>query len=170
MMGLNGQPTTLLGVLLAGENPLKFSYGFVDRPNLLYELGILTFSGMATYGRPIATANGDLSTNEEQVNGFTTEGEELSPEEVAQLINYLKNTDFDDPNRKSGIQTLQAYDEEITFEGMRKVLGGNGPGTPDGFAPYAMGAFNFFTEDIGTMLSADATSNERLAAAAFTFI
>ncbi len=74
------------------------------------------------------------------------------------------------PNRKSGIQTLSPYDEEITFEGMRKVLGGNGPGTPDGLAPYAMGAFDFFTEDIGTMLGADATANERLEAAAFTFI
>ena len=87
-----------------------------------------------------------LITNEEQVNGFITESKELSPEEVAQLIYYLKNMDFDDPNRKSGIQTLPPYYEEITFEGMRKVVGGNGPGTPDGLAPYAMGAFDFFTE------------------------
>ena len=94
MTGVNGHPTTMLGALLAGGNPLKFSYGFVDGPNLLYELGILSFSDMATYGRPIATVSGDIITNEEQVNGFITEGEELSPEEVAQLINYLKNTDF----------------------------------------------------------------------------
>ena len=53
---------------------------------------------------------------------------------------------------------------------MRKVVGGNGPGTPDGLAPYAMAGFDFFTEDIGTMLSADATATERLEAAAFTII
>jgi len=33
-----------------------------------------------------------------------------------------------------------------------------------------MGAFNFFTEDIGTLLRADATEKERLEAAVFTFI
>ncbi|MFJ7934368.1 T7SS effector LXG polymorphic toxin [Sporosarcina sp. NPDC096371] len=170
MMGVNGQPPTMFGALLAGQNLIRFGYGFVDGPNPLYELGILTFPGMATYGKPIAEVNGEFIPNEEQVNVFVSEGEELSPEEVAQLINYLKNTDFDDPNRKSGTQPLPPYDEEITFEGMRKVVGGNGPGTPDGLAPYAMGAFDFSTEDIGTMFGANATVNERLEAAAFTFI
>ncbi|NYF25101.1 hypothetical protein [Sporosarcina sp. JAI121] len=52
-------------------------------------------------------------------------------------------------------------DYAFTFEGMRKVVGGNGSGTPDGFAPYAVAAFDFY---------ADATANQRLEAAAFTFI
>lgn len=56
------------------------------------------------------------------------------------------------------------------FECVRKVVGGNGSGTPTGFAPYAVAAFDFYTEDIGTMLSADSTANERLETAAFTFI
>ncbi|WP_342537645.1 MULTISPECIES: hypothetical protein [unclassified Sporosarcina] len=37
-------PTTMLGTLLAGEDRIEFSYIFVDGPNLLYELGVLSFS------------------------------------------------------------------------------------------------------------------------------
>ena len=52
---------------------------------------------------------------------------------------------------------------------MRKVVGGNGLGIPDGLTPYAMlGALNFFPEDIGMMVNADVTAIERLEAAAFT--
>lgn len=36
--------------------------------------------------------------------------------------------------------------------------------------PYAVASFNFFTEDIATLLGPDATMNERMQAAAFTFI
>ncbi|MBE1555937.1 hypothetical protein [Sporosarcina limicola] len=89
--------------------------------------------------------------------------------EEAEIIKYMQNTDFDDPNRKSGSQKLPDYNEPITFEGMRKVVGGNGPGTPDGMAPYAMAGFDFFLGDIGTMLSADSTIEERVEAALFTF-
>ncbi|MFJ7972439.1 hypothetical protein [Psychrobacillus sp. NPDC096389] len=39
----------------------------------------------------------------------------------------------------------------IPYESMRKVLGGNGSGTPDGLAPYAVAAFNFYTEDIAIL-------------------
>lgn len=56
-----------------------------------------------------------------------------------------------------------------TFEGMRKVVGGNESGTPDGLAPIGMFAFEFYTEDLVTMFGPDSTVNERLAAAVFTF-
>ncbi|WP_413366215.1 hypothetical protein [Lysinibacillus sp. 3P01SB] len=66
--------------------------------------------------------------------------------------------------------------EEITYEGMRKVLGGNGSGTPDGLALYAksMGpsakyVFDFFTEDIRTILDPEATAVEKAMAIGFTF-
>ena len=57
----------------------------------------------------------------------------------------------------------------MTFEGKRKVLGGNGTGTIDGFAPYGMATYDFYLGDIGTMLSPDASANERMEAALFTF-
>jgi len=57
----------------------------------------------------------------------------------------------------------------MTFEGKRKVLGGNGTGTIDGFAPYGMATYDFYLGDIGTMLSPDASANERFEAALFTF-
>ncbi len=66
--------------------------------------------------------------------------------------------------------------EEITYEGMRKVLGGNGSGTPDGLALYAKSVgpsakyvFDFFTEDIRTILDPEATAVEKAMAIGFTF-
>lgn len=58
----------------------------------------------------------------------------------------------------------------VTFEGRRRVLGGLGTGTPDGFAPFATYAFDFFTEDMITMVHPDSTIDERALAAGFTFI
>ena len=58
----------------------------------------------------------------------------------------------------------------MTFEGKRKVLGGNGTGTIDGFAPYGLATYDFYLGDIGTMLSPDASANERMEAALFTFV
>ncbi|MDM5333677.1 LXG domain-containing protein [Ureibacillus composti] len=59
-------------------------------------------------------------------------------------------------------------DYALTFEGMRKVVGGNGSGTPDGLAPYTILAADFFFEDIPTIFGPDATIDERIAAAATT--
>ena len=39
-MGVNGQLTTMLGALLAGEDPIKLSYGLVDAPSTLYGVNI----------------------------------------------------------------------------------------------------------------------------------
>ncbi|MFJ7849330.1 T7SS effector LXG polymorphic toxin [Peribacillus sp. NPDC097206] len=61
-------------------------------------------------------------------------------------------------------------DYALTFEGKRKVLGGNGSGTPDGLAPYAIAATDFLLGDIATMIGPGSTTNERITAAAFTFI
>jgi len=52
-------------------------------------------------------------------------------------------------------------DYMVTYEGMRRGMGGNGPGTPDGLAPYAAATFDFFTEDLATMLGPEATMTER---------
>lgn len=57
MMDVNDQPTTMLGALLAGENPLTFSHGFVDRPSKLYESNNFTLPGMATYGKSVDWSN-----------------------------------------------------------------------------------------------------------------
>ena len=59
-------------------------------------------------------------------------------------------------------------DYALSFEGMRKVVGGNGSGTPDGLAPYTIMAADFFFEDIPTIFGPDATIDERIAAAATT--
>ncbi|KGR85313.1 hypothetical protein [Lysinibacillus odysseyi] len=56
--------------------------------------------------------------------------------------------------------------EELTYEGMRKVLGGNGPG---GLAPYAMAAYDFFAGDIRTILDPEATVVKKAMAIRFTF-
>ena len=51
--------------------------------------------------------------------------------------------------------------DEITYEGMRKVLGGTGSGTPDGLAPYAMVAYNLSSiEDFRTIADPNATNEE----------
>jgi hypothetical protein len=50
--------------------------------------------------------------------------------------------------------------EEITYEGMRKVHGGNGSGTPDGLAPYAVATYDFFAEDMKTILDPNASNSE----------
>jgi len=41
-MDVNGHPTTMLGALLAGEDPIKLNYGLVDGPRTLYGSSILT--------------------------------------------------------------------------------------------------------------------------------
>ncbi|MDF2068559.1 hypothetical protein [Bacillus sp. Cr_A10] len=58
----------------------------------------------------------------------------------------------------------------VTFEGKRKVMGGNGLGTPDGLAPFTMASYDFFLGDIATIVGPEATVNERIEAAAFTFV
>ncbi|MGN7117537.1 CdiA family toxin C-terminal domain-containing protein [Lysinibacillus odysseyi] len=52
---------------------------------------------------------------------------------------------------------------------MRKVLGGNGQSTPDRLAPYAMAAYDFFTEDIKPILDSENTAVEKSMVIWFTF-
>ena len=116
----------------------------------------------------------EMETIQEGVQGLVVMEDSLKGEGETQFVHFTWTATCHSFSVSSYFrtvsQTLPPYDGEITFEGMRKVVGGNGPGTPDGLAPYAVGAFDFFTEDIGTMLSADATENERFEAALFTFI
>ncbi|MFB5085595.1 hypothetical protein PGC35_00035 [Psychrobacillus sp. PGGUH221] len=58
----------------------------------------------------------------------------------------------------------------VTFEGKRKVMGGSGSGTPDGLALFTMASYDFFLGDIATIVGPEATVNERIEAAAFTFV
>ena len=69
IMGVNGQPTTMLGVLLAGEDPVEFSYGLVDGPRTLYGSSILTLPGMATYAGPIDWSNNLTKRSYEMYSG-----------------------------------------------------------------------------------------------------
>ncbi|MEK4406211.1 hypothetical protein MKZ26_17795 [Sporosarcina sp. FSL K6-6792] len=116
----------------------------------------------------------EMETIQEGVQGLVVMEDSLKGEGKTQFVHFTWTATCHSFSVSSYFrtvsQTLPPYDEGIIFEGMRKVVGGNGPGTPDGIAPYAVGAFDFFTEDIGTMLSADATENERFEAALFTFI
>lgn len=154
MTGMDGQPTTMLGALLAGGNTIRFGYGIVNGTGSLIGTDALAFPGMSTQGRPIDRLNEKSTSEDEQLKVFFAALAKQPP------VGNQKNDYPIDPN---------TGDYAFTFEGMRKVVGGNGSGTPDGFAPYAVAAFDFYSEDIGTMLSADATANQRVEAAVFTF-
>ncbi|MER2089872.1 MAG: LXG domain-containing protein, partial [Sporosarcina sp.] len=155
MTGVDGQPTTTLGTLLAGGNTIRFGYGIINGTGSLYGPSILSLPGMSTQASPIDRLSEKSTSEDEQLKVLFAALAKQPP------VGNQKNDYPIDPN---------TGDYAFTFEGMRKVVGGNGSGTPDGFAPYAVAAFDFYTEDIGTMLSADATANQRLEAAAFTFI
>ncbi|MEK4402927.1 LXG domain-containing protein [Sporosarcina sp. FSL K6-6792] len=68
-MGMNGQPTTMLGALLAGEDPVEFSYGLVDGTRTLYGSSILTLPGMATHAGPMDWSNDSTARNYEMYSG-----------------------------------------------------------------------------------------------------
>ncbi|WP_332651816.1 hypothetical protein [Lysinibacillus sp. 54212] len=51
-------------------------------------------------------------------------------------------------------------DDTITYEGMRRVLGGNGSGTIDGFAPFAMASYELFIKDFVTIADPNASFGE----------
>ncbi|ATP40185.1 hypothetical protein CSE16_09075 [Solibacillus sp. R5-41] len=59
-------------------------------------------------------------------------------------------------------------DDQITYEGMRKVLGGNGSGTIDGLAPFGILGYTLFNEllgkDLAKMTDLNSTPRESLEA------
>ena len=63
MRGVNGQPTTMLGALFTGQDPIKSGYGFMDKTSTLYGTDTLTLPGMATYARAIDSSNDSTTGN-----------------------------------------------------------------------------------------------------------
>ncbi|MFJ5769803.1 T7SS effector LXG polymorphic toxin [Psychrobacillus sp. NPDC093180] len=154
--GLDIQPETMLRTFLASMNPIMFGLnGLIHKPNAFWSPSILAFASMP-----------DKPVSDNQLNKPTmTEEEQLE----ALYAELAKHPNLANPSNDAPIDTATG-DYMFTYEGMRKVLGGNGTGTPDGLAPYAVATFDFYTEDLATMFGPDATGNERLQAAAFTFI
>ncbi|MFJ7972441.1 ribonuclease YeeF family protein [Psychrobacillus sp. NPDC096389] len=154
--GLDIQPETMLRAFLANMNRIMFGLnGLIHKPNAFWGPSILAFSTIPN--KPVLEnqLNKPAMTEEEQLEALYAE--------------LAKHPNIGNSSNDAPIDPATG-DYMITYEGMRKVLGGNGSGTPDGLAPYAVAAFNFYTEDIATMFGSDSTMDERMLAAAFTFI
>ncbi|MEK4425946.1 hypothetical protein [Solibacillus sp. FSL K6-1523] len=52
-------------------------------------------------------------------------------------------------------------DDKITYEGMRKVVGGNGSGTIDGLFPIVIAGYEFYVKDFVTLANPNATLQEQ---------
>ncbi|MCM3356798.1 hypothetical protein [Psychrobacillus sp. MER TA 171] len=114
--------TTMFSTFLSGASPIQFGYGgFIRKPTVLYGPSILGFASLPPHS-PTKNIN-------ENVEHETSELEEI----YAAILKSNPELAVDSPSTP---QTYSA-NEPITYEGMRKVLGGNGSGTPDGL--FAMG-------------------------------
>gem|GEM_PF-2322561 len=88
----------------------------------------------------------------------------MSEEEIAAIKAHLNDIR---ENGSTGTYSPENYSEadrkEITFWDQRKVLGGNSSlvGTPDGLAGPAIAVADFFTEDLVTLISENATAVEK---------
>ncbi|MFB5085597.1 T7SS effector LXG polymorphic toxin [Psychrobacillus sp. PGGUH221] len=140
---------TMLQLFLAGASPIRFGYGGLIKPSTLLGHNILAFSSITA---PIILSNKESMSELEMIYA------ELSKQ--PQLSNYHSDNPIDPITG----------DYMVTFEGKRKVMGGNGSGTPDGLAPFTMASYDFFLGDIATIVGPEATVNERIEAAAFTFV
>ncbi|ALC86095.1 hypothetical protein AM499_09870 [Bacillus sp. FJAT-22090] len=140
---------TMLQLFLAGASPIRFGYGGLIKPSTLLGHNILAFSSITA---PIKLSNKESMSELEMIYA------ELSKQ--PQLSNYHSDNPIDPITG----------DYMVTFEGKRKVMGGNGSGTPDGLAPFTIASYDFFLGDIATIVGPEATVNERIEAAAFTFL
>ena len=149
------QLNLMFKTFMSSTNPIRFGYGgLIHRPSILFGPETLAFARLSSV----------QSDRQEKVNDTNIVDEELK----VIYTELAKHPDFG--NYRSDTLVDPITGEYLhTFEGMRKVVGGNGSGSPDGLAPIGMFAFDFYTEDLVTMFGNDSTVNERLAAAVFTF-
>ncbi|QUG43828.1 hypothetical protein KD050_12400 [Psychrobacillus sp. INOP01] len=149
------QLNMMFNTFISSARPILFGYGgLINRPSILFGPEALAFSSLTVQ-----------SDRQNRLNDTSSMDDELKMiyAELAKQPNLS--------NHRSDILIDPLTEDYLhTFEGMRKVVGGNGSGTPDGLAPVGMFAYDFFTEDLATMVSSESTVNERLAAAAFTFV
>ncbi|KGR83736.1 hypothetical protein [Lysinibacillus odysseyi] len=143
------QLTLMLQASLSNMAPIRFGFGGFAQKSY------------PAYG-PVMLGLGNLSPGN-QTSGSVQQSDPDLEEIYAALAKQTEGIDVGSPSSPG---TYSAK-EEITYEGMRKVLGGNGPGTPDGLAPYAkfLGpsakyVFDFFTEDLQTIADPNATNIE----------
>ncbi|WP_413366221.1 hypothetical protein [Lysinibacillus sp. 3P01SB] len=156
------QLTMMLQASLSNMAPIRFGFGgFAQKP-------------YPTYG-PVMLGLGNLSPGNQTSETVQQVSKSSDPDLEEIYAALAKQAEGMDVSSPSSLGTYSAK-EEITYEGMRKVLGGNGSGTPDGLALYAksMGpsakyVFDFFTEDIRTILDPEATAVEKAMAIGFTF-
>ncbi|WP_407656000.1 DUF6883 domain-containing protein [Lysinibacillus odysseyi] len=156
------QLTLMLQASLSNMAPIRFGFGGFAQKSY------------PAYG-PVMLGLGNLSPGNQTSETVQQVSKSSDPdlEEIyAALAKQAEGMDVSSPSSPNNYSAK----EEITYEGMRKVLGGNGSGTPDGLALYAksMGpsakyVFDFFTEDIRTILDPEATAVEKAMAIGFTF-
>ncbi|MCZ8534765.1 T7SS effector LXG polymorphic toxin [Psychrobacillus psychrodurans] len=149
------QLNLMFKTFMSSTNPIRFGYGgLIHRPSILFGPETLAFARLSSV----------QSDRQDKVNDTNIVDEELK----VIYAELAKHPDFGNYRSDTLVDPLTG-EYLHTFEGMRKVVGGNGSGTPDGLAPIGMFAFEFYTEDLVTMFGPDSTVNERLAAAVFTF-
>jgi hypothetical protein len=149
------QLNLMFKTFMSSTNPIRFGYGgLIHRPSILFGPETLAFARLSSV----------QSDRQEKVNDTNIVDEELK----VIYTELAKHPDFGNYRSDTLVDPLTG-EYLHTFEGMRKVVGGNGSGTPDGLAPIGMFAFDFYTEDLVTMFGPDSTVKERLAAAVFTF-
>ncbi|MER2169630.1 MAG: T7SS effector LXG polymorphic toxin [Psychrobacillus psychrodurans] len=130
--------TTMFSTFLSGASPIQFGYaGFIRKPTVLYGPSILGFASLPTH-----------STTKNINENVKDESNELD-EIYAAILKSNPELAVDNPSTP---QTYSA-NEPITYEGMRKVLGGNGSGTPDGL--FAMGVGLSIAAKKGGEIAAD---------------
>ncbi|KGR88897.1 hypothetical protein CD32_00955 [Lysinibacillus odysseyi 34hs-1 = NBRC 100172] len=156
------QLTLMLQASLSNMAPIRFGFGGFAQKSY------------PTYG-PVMLGLGNLSPGNQTSETVQQVSKSSDPDLEEIYAALAKQAEGMDVSSPSSPGTYSAK-EEITYEGMRKVLGGNGSGTPDGLALYAKSVgpsakyvFDFFTEDIRTILDPEATAVEKAMAIGFTF-
>ncbi len=140
------QLTLMLQASLSNMAPIRFGFGGFAQKSY------------PTYG-PVMLGLGNLSRGNQTSETVQQVSKSSDPDLEEIYAALAKQAEGIDVSSPSSPGTYSAK-EEITYEGMRKVLGGNGSGTPDGLAPYAVATYDFFAEDMKTILDPNASNSE----------
>ncbi|WP_413366196.1 ribonuclease YeeF family protein [Lysinibacillus sp. 3P01SB] len=136
----------MLQASLSNMAPIRFGFGGFAQKSY------------PTYG-PVMLGLGNLSPGNQTSETVQQVSKSSDPDLEEIYAALAKQAEGMDVSSPSSPGTYSAK-EEITYEGMRKVLGGNGSGTPDGLAPYAVATYDFFAEDMKTILDPNASNSE----------